>query len=177
MATFLDEILEKEDLERADRKLEVDRLTADALLGNLAKIEAQMSAVCDLVASEARLLEDYRKTELERLEKKRSWIVWNLSTWMNTQGEKTVRLIRGVLKLRLGRDKIEITDQAAFQKVGEKLGLLRITTKTEPDLNAIRAYLKTHDSLPGITIQPAETKFSYSLTKGNGNGKNGEAKA
>ena len=55
-----------------------------------------------------------------------------------------------------------------FLPVGRKLGLVRcIDAKEEPDLNAIRAYLKLHGNRPpsGVIVTPGQPTFSYSTLK------------
>lgn len=170
MINFMTELLENLELDQAERKLEVDKLKADQLLGALEKLDSQLVEVNKLADDEIALIENYRTAESARLEKQRSYIIWNLDSWMRTTGLKTERLIRGILKLRMGREQISITDPEAFQRAGAKLGLLRkIPESSEPDLNAIRTYLKVHPSLPGVKAAPAEARFSYTLTKGNSN--------
>ena len=57
---------------------EMNSLRADQMLSAVAVLEDQMADVNDLVDKEMQLLEEYRSSELARLDKKRSWLVFNL---------------------------------------------------------------------------------------------------
>jgi hypothetical protein len=168
MDELLAEVEEKEQL----KKFELDRGKADFLLIALTKIDSQAEEIDRVATDETALIESWRNCELERLEKKRSWLCWNLHQFLNGTGEKTIRLAHGVIKERMGRDKVEIIDIDVFLKVGTKYGLLRTyPERQEPDLNMVSSYIKrTGEIPPGVVLIPGTQKFSYTLTKGNGNG-------
>lgn len=176
MTTFMDELLAEVEEKEQKVKIDLDRLKADQLLMAVAKLETQMDDVNKLADDEIKLIEQYRQSEIERLEKKRSWLLFNLENFWRQQseqtGEKTLRLPHGSLALRKGRDKIEIDNLAIFMKVAPRNGWLRTTPeKHEPDLQAIAAHIKTTGEIPlGTKLIPAGINFSYQITKGNGNG-------
>jgi hypothetical protein len=165
--TFIDELLEEAEVAEQDRKRELDTLLADQFLMAIGKLDGQMAEVNDLVEKEIKLLEEYRSTELTRLDKKRSWLTFNLDAFMRSTGEKTVRLPHGIPKLRKGRDRVAVVAMDAFLKVGQKLGLIRtIPESVEPDVQAILTRIQTTGEIPaGVEYIPADTKFSY-LTNG-----------
>ena len=166
------------DIEREilEDKVEFDRKRADYALGILAKLDAQKDEANKLADEEVKLIEHYRSTELERLDKKRSWILFQLEQFMRRQaeatGEKSVRLVKGILSLRKGRDRIEIENQEEFMKVASGLGLLRTSDpKKEPDLKAILEHYRTTGKLPpGTKVIAATVSFSYQLNGGPTNG-------
>jgi hypothetical protein len=170
MTTFMDELLAEVEEKEQQRKLEFDRLKADQALAAVAKLESQMADVNKLCDDEIALIENYRKNELERLEKKRSWILFNLEGFarqqMEATGEKSLRLPHGTLALRKGRDKVEVENFDTFLKVAARYGLLRVSPeKKEPDLTAISAYIKRTGEIPiGTKLIPATVNFSYQLT-------------
>jgi hypothetical protein len=176
MTTFMDELLAEVEQKEHQVKIELDRLKADQLLMAVAKLESQMEDVNSLADDEIKLIEQYRQSEIERLAKKRSWLLFNLENFWRQQseqtGEKTLRLPHGSLALRKGRDKIEIDNLAIFMKVAPRNGWLRTTPeKHEPDLQAIAAHIKATGEIPiGTKLIPGGISFSYSITKGNGNG-------
>ena len=164
---FIAELLRESELADKESRIELDRLRADQLLAAVAVLEDRMSDANDLVDKEVRLLEDYRASELSRLDKQRSWLLHNLEAFARSSGEKTMRLPHGVLKMRKGRDKVSVVEMDAFLKVAGKLGLVRsvpesITPDNQAILNRIKA---TGDIPPGVEYFPAETRFSYT-TKG-----------
>lgn len=174
--TFIDELLAEAEVREKEQQLEMSRLRADQVLATLVVLEKKAADVNILADEEVKLIEEFRQSELQKIEKKASWLAWQLEGFiraMNTEDPscKSIVLPHGVLKLRLGRDKVEITDMDKFLKVAEKRELLKtIPESLEPDLQKTLAYVKQYGFLTGVTLIPAQTKFSYT-TKGNGNGK------
>ena len=168
---FIEELLKES--EEADQKtrIEVDKLRADQLLAAIAVLETQMNDVNDLVDKEMQLLEQYRSSELARLDKKRSWLVFNLEGFARSTGEKTIRLPHGILKLRKGRDRVAVVVMEEFLKKAQALGFLRTVPESyTPDTQAVLAHIKrTGEVPPGIEYIPAEVKFTYT-TNGDSNG-------
>ncbi len=181
MTSFIEELLLESEQKEKQQHLEMNRLKADQVLSALAVLEQKAAEVNQLADQEIKIVEDYRQAELQRIEKQASWLAWNLEQFMrrtnrDDPGCKSIALPHGSLKLRLGRDKVEVTDLAKFVPVGEKKGLLRqVPESFEPDLQKIASYIKaTGVILPGVVVTPASTKFSYTTLKGNNNG-NGKA--
>ena len=172
MTTFLDELLAEVEEKEQQKKLQLDMIKADQILMALAKIDGQSEEIDRVATEESALIESWRKAELDRLEKKRSWLCWNLQQFLTGTGEKTIRLAHGTIKERMGRDKVDIADIDRFTKVAGKFGLLRsYPERQEPDLNAVLTYIKRTGDIPaGVELIPGTPKFSYTLTKGNSNG-------
>ena len=173
MTNFMEELLAEVEEKEQERKLEFDKLKADQALMAVAKLESQMAEAEKLVDDEIALIESYRKSEIERLEKKRSWLLFNLEGFARQQlaesGEKTLRLPHGSLALRKGRDKVEIAEMDAFLKIASRYGFLRTSPERhEPDLQAVAAYVKrTGEIPPGTKLIPGTVNFNYSTnTKG-----------
>jgi hypothetical protein len=167
--TFIDEILAEAEVAEEKRRIELDRLRADQLLMAVARLEASMGEVNKLADDEVKIIEEYRATELQRLDKKRSWLVWNLEQYMRSTGEKTTRLPHGILKIRKGRDRVAVVAMELFLKVGQKIGLLRrIPESYSPDI--LDHIHRTGEIPPGVEFIQAENRFSYSTVKGGDNG-------
>jgi hypothetical protein len=128
-----------------------------------------MAGVNDLCDKELKLIEEYRANEMARVDKKRSWLVFNLEGFMRSSGEKTLNLPHGRLKLRKGKDRIAVVAMEQFLKVGQKLGLLRkVPESVTPDLQAILNHVhSTGEIPPGIQVIPADVKFTYSTNGAN----------
>jgi phage host-nuclease inhibitor protein Gam len=168
---FIDELLAEAEVADAKRLIEVNKLRADQLLMALTVLEDKANDINTLVDSEVALFEEYRTAEIAKLDKKMSWLAWNLEQYIKATGEKTVALPHGELKLRKGKDKIEITDMEKFLKAAEKHGLLRAVPESfEPDMRAVAEYTKVKGLSPaGTVIIPGDTKFTFK-TKGATNG-------
>ena len=175
---FIAEILQEAEVRNEERKLELDRLRADATLAAIKIVERQMGDVKELCDQESKLIEEYRSRELERLDKKRIWLVFNLEGWARSTGEKTIRLIHGLCKIRKGRDKVVVVASDKFMKVGPGLNLVRfVPEQMVPDLRAIAEYVhRTGEIPPGIEFVEAKTNFSYIINGGpDGDDKREEA--
>src|SRR3990172_6129061 len=157
MVQWLDEMLADIESQETQRKLEFDKLKADQALAAVGKIESDMAAVNTLADDEIKLIEHYRKTELERLEKKRAWLILNLEGFIRKHneetGDKSLRLPHGNIGLRKQKDRYEISDPNVFAKVADRLGLWRLKPEQrEPDLQAVSAMMKIQKSIPGVTV-------------------------
>lgn len=166
---FISQMLAQSEAAEERKKVEMDRLRADAMLGAVSVVEQQMGDVNKLAEDEIRLIEEYRSRELARLDKKVSWLVWNLEQFMRSTKEKTLRLPRGELKIRKGRDRIAVVAMEKFLEVAGKLRLLRSVPEThQPDNQAILNHIKRTGEVPaGIEYIPAENKFSYTVNGGD----------
>ena len=164
---FIDELLAEAEVADAKRLIEVTKFRADQLLMAISVLEDKSSEINTLVDSEVALFEEYRSVEIAKLDKKMSWLAFNLEQYMKSTGEKTLALPHGELKLRKGKDKIEIADMEKFLKAAEKHGLLRAVPESfEPDMRAVAAYTKSTGISPsGTVIIPGSDKFTYT-TKG-----------
>ena len=167
---WLQELLDAEEVNEEKQKLEMNKILADRALAAIGVIEGQINEVNDIAEKEITLIQQWNISELSKLQKKIEWLVWNLSNYMTALGEKTVSLPHGQLKMRMGRDKVEVVDLQKFLPMGQRLGLVRtIAAKIEPDLVAIAAHIKLNGNKPpaGVMLTPAQTKFSYKTTKGS----------
>ena len=172
---FIGELLAEAEVADAKRLIEVNKLRADQLLMAISVLEEKASDINTLVDAEVALFEEYRSAEIAKLDKKMSWLAWNLEQYMKSTGEKTLSLPHGELKMRKGRDKIEITDMEKFLPIAQKKGLLRAVPESfEPDMKALVEYAKYSGvTPPGCSLIPASTKFTYK-TKGATNGSSNE---
>ncbi len=165
---FIAAMLAESEARDQDRKVEMDRIRADAMLSAIAVIEGQMTEVQDLCDKELKLIEEYRAREFARLDKKSSWLTFNLEGFTKSSGEKTIRLPHGTLKLRKGRGRVAVVVMERFLEVGRKLGLIRRIPESEaPDLQAILRRIQTTGEIPeGVEYIPAEIRFSYTTNGG-----------
>ena len=171
---WLQELLDAEEVNEEKQKLEMNKILADRALAAIGVIEGQINEVNDIAEKEITLIQQWNLSELNKLQKKIDWLVWNLSNYMIALGEKTVSLPHGQLKMRMGRDKVEVVDLQKFLPLGQRLGLLRtIAAKVEPDLVAIATHIKLNGNKPptGVMLTLGQPKFSYkTITKGTNDG-------
>ncbi len=170
---FIDELLAESEVKEQQHLLQMNKLKADQILAALAVLEKQSDEVNKLANDELQIIEDYRATELEKIAKKAVWLEHNLEEFIRSTDEKTINLPHGSLKLRLGRDKLEITDLSAYLPFAKRKGLLRhVEASDQPDMLMLYNYFKLNNSIPaGVIVIPATAKFSYTTLKCNGDGK------
>jgi len=171
---FIEELLLEAEQREQERMVEMNKLRADQMLAGIEKLDEQMNDVIKLADDEIALIEEYRTQELEKLDKKRSWLTFNLEGYIRSTGEKTITLPHGQIKLRQGRQKVQVIDMDKFLKVGDRYNLFRkIPESIEPDLQAIHQHIKRTGEIPrGVEVFQGEVKFSYTLKRGgNNNGK------
>ena len=164
---FIDALLAEAESADAKKRIEVNKLRADQLLMAISVLEDKADEVNRLVDSEVALFEEFRSAEISKLDKKMSWLAFQLEGYMKQTGEKTLALPHGELKMRKGRDKIEIVDMEKFLPIAQARGLLRsIPESFEPDMRTLLEYAKYSGvTPPGCSLIPASTKFTYK-TKG-----------
>jgi phage host-nuclease inhibitor protein Gam len=169
--TFIDKLIEEAEVADIEHKLEMDKLRADQLLMAISVLEEKLDEVSDLADKEIALIKEFQTCESEKLNKKISWLKWNLEQYIRSTDDKTINLPHGQLKIRLGRDKIEVADMDKFLKTAAERGFLRtIPESYQPDLQAILEHLRrTGEIPPGVELIPAQTKFSYTTKKGKTN--------
>jgi phage host-nuclease inhibitor protein Gam len=169
--TFIDELLQESEAADMKNKLEMNKLRADQLLMAISVLEEKLDEVSDLAKKEIALIEEFRTSETEKLNKKIYWLTLNLEHYIRSSVDKTINLHQGHIKLRLGRDKVEIDDMEMFLKTAAKRGFLKtIPESYEPDLQAIVEHVHRTGEIPhGVTLTPAQTKFSYKTIKGETN--------
>jgi hypothetical protein len=168
---FLEELLAEAEVADSRRLLEVNKLRADQLLMAISILEIKAAEINTMVDAEVALFEEFRMSETSKIDKKMSWLAFQLEGYMKSTGEKTMALPHGELKMRKGRDKIEIIDMEKFLPTAEAKGLLRAVPESyEPDMRALTEYAKYSGiTPPGCSLIPASTKFTYK-TKGASNG-------
>ena len=174
---FMDELLLEAEKAEEKQRLEMTKLRADQVLMAIQLLEDKSTEVKQLFVDEMKILEEYRDVEQERLNKKIRWLAWNLEQFMRQTDEKTINLPHGTIKLRMGRDKVDVIDIQKFLSDQANQKFLRsIPESYQPDLQAISQHIKQTGAIPdGVNLIPAETKFHYStLKRSNEDGKPNE---
>ena len=165
---WLTELLEMAEHKEEKHRIEMSKIRADQALTVIASIEEKATEIEQIAEEEIKLITSWKESELTKLQRRESWLSFQLEQFLNKTGESTLNLAHGVIKVRKSRDKVTVVDEEKFLPVGKKLGLVRrIEAKEEPDLNAIRAYLKLHGNRPpsGVIVTPGQPTFSYSTLK------------
>lgn len=165
---WLTEILEMAERQEELNRIEWSKVRADQALAALGVINEKSCEIEEIAQEEINLIQAWKEAELAKLQRKESWLSQQVEMYIRSTGESTINLPHGVIKIRKSRDKVEIVDVQKFLPIAQKLGLVRvIEAKVEPDLNALRAYLKINGNRPpsGVIVTPGTPSFSYTTTK------------
>ncbi|MDP1675315.1 MAG: host-nuclease inhibitor Gam family protein [Bacteroidota bacterium] len=169
--TWLQDLLDESEVQEKQQLIEFNKIKADQALAAIAIIEEQINEINSIAEQEIKLVQEWNLSQLEKLNKKISWLSFNLEMFIKKLDEPTVTLAHGIIKIRKGRDKVEVIDEAKFLIIGQRLGLVRtISAKIEPDLQAISNYIKINGGKPpsGVMLTPGQPKFSFkTITKGD----------
>lgn len=169
---WLDELLEEAEKAEKGRKLEMDKIRCDQALQTIKVLQQKTSEVEAIAAQETKLIEDWKAAEVGKLQRQIDWLAGQCENFIRSSDQKTIVLPHGSLHLRLGRPKVTIIDEATFTPIGQRLGLIKIKpSTTDPDLNAIHAYVRRVGSVPpGIAYTPATVGFTFKTKGTNNNG-------
>lgn len=108
-------------------------------------------------------LEAWRERETRRLTARAEWHEHSLGAYLARSGQRSLKLFGGTLRTVKGRERVEITDEAAFLAAATP-DLVR--TITEPDKRAILAHLKrTGEILPGTDVIVGDDTFAISIER------------
>jgi hypothetical protein len=164
---WLTELLEMAERQEEKNRIEWSKIRADQALAAIASIEEKVSEIEQIAEEEIKLITSWKESELAKLQRKESWLSFQLKQFLHTLDIATCNLAHGTIRLRKSRDSVTV-DVEKFLPIGKKLGLVRhIDAKDEPDLNAIRAYLKLNGNRPptGVILTPGQPTFSYKTYK------------
>jgi hypothetical protein len=165
---WLEELLLEQAEKDEHRLLEMNKIRADQALAAITVIEEQIAETEQIAQQEIELISAWKESETTKFQNKVNWLSFNLENFIRSTGDSTINLPHGVIKIRKSRDKVEIVDLVKFNVVAQRLGLLRhVDAKDEPDMNAIRGYIKTNNGKPpvGVILTPGQPTFSYSTMK------------
>ena len=168
MPSWLQELVDQTEERDQHHLLEMNKLRADQALAAIAVIEEQIAETEQIAQQEIDLITRWREAETAKQQKKINWLSFNLEKFIRGTGDSTINLAHGSIKVRKSRDKIEIVDLKKFNEIGQRHGLLRhINASDEPDMNAIRAFIKVNGGKPplGVILTPGQPTFSYSTTR------------
>lgn len=166
--SWLQELLDDTEATDQKRLLEMNKLRADQALAAVAVIEDKIEEVEQIAQQEFDLITRWKDSETTKLQNKINWLTFNLEKFIRVTGDATIALAHGTIKIRKSRDKIDIVDLKKFTEIAKRHGLLRhVDASDEPDLSALRAFIKLNGGKPplGVMLTPGQPTFSYLTTK------------
>lgn len=148
----------------------------DLLLLEIQKMNQQIADTFLESDKEIEIIRQWALSKNAKLQTKIEWLELKLEAYIREQGVKTLELAHGTLKMHKKQDKVEITDLELFLRHADAALLTVIPEQVKPDLNKIKAFLKTHQMPKGVGVIEGKEEFSYKLRKENeNNGRQEEA--
>lgn len=151
---FIDELLAEADI--WDK-----RTVMDFLLRELTTLEEKADRNYVIAQQEIAVINDWLIRKNAPIEERKSMIASRLEFVFRQDDVKTLDLAHGILKIRKLPDKVEITDLPEFLKSAPGECLSVIPEEVKPNLQKIKAFLKSHNTIPGVEIQKGAEKFTY----------------
>ena len=175
---FIQELLLDSEEQDATRRIEMDRVRADQILAAVSLLDREMADVSTTSRKEIELIREWEVRELDRLDRKRGWLLMNLEAYLKDSGLKSLRCPHGEIRFRKQRDRIQVTGLEEFLVEGLRLGLVRSKETHSPDLQAILEWTRrTGDVLPGTTYVPGGDKFYYTTNEKEGQNEQSEQRS
>ncbi len=112
---------------------------------------------------ECALIKNWALSKNAQLNERIKFLELRLKSFILERREKTIDLPNGLLKMHKKPDKVEISDLELFLKNAKSELLIVIPETVKPDINKIKAYIKTKPLPPGVTITEGKEEFSYKL--------------
>lgn len=136
----------------------------DLLVGEIARLESDISKNFEEAEREIQLINNWVLMKNTRLKERVDFIRLKLEKFIREEGQKTIDLPHGTLKLHKKPDKVEISDMAAFL-AGAKAEMLNvIPEQVKPDLTKIKASIKKYGVIPeGVSFIEGKEELSLKL--------------
>lgn len=167
---FLDELIQ----EAEQKEEQQTEAYFDLLLLGIRKLSSQIEYNFHEAEKECSMINNFVLHKNSQLQERIKWLELKLEAFIKERGEKTITLPNGTLKMHKKPDKVEIEDLELFLKKAKPEMLTIVPEQVKPDLNKIKAYIKTKPVPAGIKIIEGKEEFSYKLNGEESNGRKKE---
>jgi len=169
---FLDELLEEAEA-KEDKQTEA---YYDLVLLQIKTLTQQIEKNFSEAEKECEIINNWALTRNTMLTERVRLLELKIKTFILETKEKTIDLPNGILKMHKKPDKVEITDIELFLKNAKPNMLTIIPETVKPDMNKIKAFIKTRPVPLGVTVTEGKEEFTYKL-KGQNNAREEETGA
>ena len=169
--TFLDELLKEAEEADEKKRIQMSKVRCDQVLQSIAILESKIDEVNSIAEHEQKIIAEWQSSENSKLERQIAWLAKQCEEYIRSTGDKTIQLAHGKLSLRAGKAKVSIVDEAAFMRIAEKEGLVRVKPEEKlPDLLKIHEFIRVNRFPPaGVSYTPATVNFSFKTKRGEEN--------
>lgn len=159
---FIDELLKE-----AEQKEQQDtQAYFDLLILEIKELEYQKEENNSEAEKEVRIIQEWAVNRNAKLDNQISYRKRQLEEFVKREGEKTVELPHGTLKLHKKPDKVEICDMSKFLANAREETINRIPEQIKPDLNKIKTFIKRYGYTPsGVKMIEGKEEFSLKIKK------------
>ena len=141
------------------------------------KLQAQIEYNFQQAEKECQMINSFTLHKNAQLQEKIRWSEMKLEAFIREKKEKTIALPNGILKMHKKPDRVEIEDLETFLKNARPEMLTVVPEQAKPDLNKIKAYIKSKPIPLGAKLIEGKEEFSYKLNKEEGNAREKETGA
>lgn len=157
---FIEQILKDAEAAECNQR----KMYYDLLLLELSKLQKEIENNFDQSDRECQFIKDWAIQINSKIQSKLDFLEMKIESYLRETGLKTLDLAHGILKLYKKPDRVEVNDIEAFLSSATSELLNIIPEQVKPDLNKIKAYIKSKGRVPsGVQLIPGTESFSYKL--------------
>lgn len=164
---FIDELLR----EAEEKETQLTYEYADLILLEIKSLQSKINHVTETAKKEIQILEDWALNKSVKYQDRIEFLEKKLHQFILESKERTIDLANGTIRLRKGREKLEVFDMEKFLSNKYSPELIRIKEEVKPDMNKIKDFINRSGKIPsGVKIiEGNPNEFSYKI-KGGFNG-------
>ena len=148
---WLTELLDAAERQEDKHKAQLSKIRCDQILQSIAVLESKTEEVNSIAEHEQKIIAEWQSSENGKLERQIAWLARQCEEYIRSSGDKTIQLPHGKLSLRAGKAKVSIVDEAAFMRIAEKEGLVRVKPEEKlPDLLKIHEFIRVNRFPPQV---------------------------
>lgn len=138
----------------------------DLLIAKAASLEDKIAANTKNAEEEIKIINDFMLNRNSKIQGQIDGILSMLEAYIRDNGDKTISLPHGTLKLHKKPDKVEIIDMKLFLSKASESMLTVVPESVKPNLNKIKNYMKMSGKVPlGVKKVDGIEEFKLSINK------------
>jgi hypothetical protein len=157
--TFLDELLEQAE----SKEMYQTEAYYDLILMQLKNLKGQIASNFSESYKEIQYINNWVLQKNIVLDERCKMLERKLEAFIRERQLKSIDLPNGTLRIRKQIDKVEIENLELFLKHARPEVLTIIPEQVKPDMNKLKAFIKTRPVPEGIKVITGTEQFSYKL--------------
>jgi len=136
---------------------------ADLAVLQISSLKLDITYLTQEAEKEIQIIREWLDREVLPIQGEIEYLERKLHDFMTMQNSKTIDLAHGILKLHKRPDRVEVIDMDLFLKHATPEMITVIPEQIKPDLNKIKAFIKSQYIPEGVEIIPGEREFKYEI--------------